>query len=52
MPIENNEKNPFSKECTECIKNFWETTQNKSKKSEQKISSQTYIWLEKIKENN
>lgn len=44
--------NPFEKGCKNCIKNIWETINIQAEKLNKKCYPNTYIWIEKFKDDN
>ncbi|MCR4880844.1 MAG: hypothetical protein K6A44_02715 [bacterium] len=47
-----NPNNPFALECTNCIKNIWYTINNQAKHLNSQCYPNTYIWIEKFKDDN
>ena len=41
--------NPFANECKNCIKDFWEYLSSKTNELNSKCSTNTYIIIEKLK---
>lgn len=48
----NDKKNPFAEKCENCTTNMWEYLKNKAEESKHKCSNNTYVWIEKFKDDN
>lgn len=44
--------NPFEKDCQTCIANIWEKIVKKADELEEKCYPNTYVWIEKFKDDN
>ena len=44
--------NPFENECKDCTKNIWNTINNRVEELNMRCYPNTYIWIEKFKDNN
>jgi len=47
-----NVNNPFLKECENCITDIWSKLQNDTRKLENQCYPNTYVWIEKFKDDN
>ena len=45
-------KNPFAKECTNCIKNIWDSINLQADSLNKQCYPNTYIWIEKFKDDS
>ena len=50
--FENEKQNPFTLECPHCISNIWEKIKKSTEELENKCYKNTYVWIEKFKEDN
>ncbi len=44
--------NPFAQKCENCDPNIWETLMKKAEKLNSKCYPNTYVWIEKFKDDN
>ena len=47
-----NKNNPFLQECENCVTDIWNKLKNKTNELENKCYSNTYVWIEKFKDDN
>ena len=50
--MEQNIKNPFAEKCVDCTPNIWQKIQYEMNKLNNKCSENTYVWIEKFKDDN
>ena len=50
--IFNRKNNPFAKECTDCIKNIWDSIKHQADILDKQCYPNTYVWIEKFKDDN
>ena len=50
--MDKNTQNPFSQKCKDCTPNIWDIIKQKANELNNKCYSNTYIWIEKFKDDN
>ena len=49
---QNSKNNPFAQKCENCTTDMWEYIKQKAEELENKCSTNTYVWIEKFKDDN